>query len=337
MKNHQSTMNYERLSLILEATSEGWWEWDIKNQETYLSPVWYKMLGYEPNELPTSYEEWENLLHPEDRESTIEQQNECMKHRESWELVFRMKHKEGKYLHIRSRGKVLERNTQGEATKVVGMHQDITEQIKTERLLEESQEKIDLLNGIIKVAPSSFSIFNLLEKRIVHSTHLKHLNLNLEGDVVKNIVHPEDRFLVDKHLKKIKESKNGEVFSVIFRIICLDDKIAWILIRDTIYRRDKDGNALQCIGSALDVSNFMQYKQELSKTLSVIREISHTNAHELRGPVSTLLGIIALLNEEELMQSEDYQESQELIGYLAHTVQKLDAIIHEINREIEDG
>ena len=54
--------------LALEATSDGIWAWHIPSGETYFSPRYYTMLGYEPDELPAHYDTWVSLLHPEDRE-----------------------------------------------------------------------------------------------------------------------------------------------------------------------------------------------------------------------------------------------------------------------------
>lgn len=56
----------QRLSLALDAVSDGVWDWRIDTNSVYFSPRWYTMLGYEPYELPETYDTWRRLLHPAD-------------------------------------------------------------------------------------------------------------------------------------------------------------------------------------------------------------------------------------------------------------------------------
>ena len=40
----------QRLSLVLDATSEGAWDWDLETGRVLFSPHWFESLGYSPNE-----------------------------------------------------------------------------------------------------------------------------------------------------------------------------------------------------------------------------------------------------------------------------------------------
>ena len=48
--------NEERLHLALEATSDGIWDWDIKNAKIYYSPRYFTLLGYKPDEFKHTLE-----------------------------------------------------------------------------------------------------------------------------------------------------------------------------------------------------------------------------------------------------------------------------------------
>ena len=56
----------KRLQMVLEAVDDPVWDWRMDTGEVYFSPNWYSVLGYEPYELPQTYETWAGLLHPED-------------------------------------------------------------------------------------------------------------------------------------------------------------------------------------------------------------------------------------------------------------------------------
>lgn len=47
----------ERLELVLQATSEGHWDWNLETDEVYFSPRWKEMLGYHEDEIPNGVEE----------------------------------------------------------------------------------------------------------------------------------------------------------------------------------------------------------------------------------------------------------------------------------------
>ncbi len=126
----------DRLELALEAASEGLWDWNLATNEVYFSPRWYTMIGYEPFELPSVYETWENLLHPEDRESAV---RTAKKHisgtQKNLETEFRMKDKSGKWVWILSRGRVMERDAGGLPVRMVGTHTDISLRKEQEQTL----------------------------------------------------------------------------------------------------------------------------------------------------------------------------------------------------------
>jgi PAS domain S-box-containing protein len=58
----------ERLALVIEGTTDGIWDWNLKTNEVYFSQRWKAQLGYEDRELTNCFEEWERLIHPDDLE-----------------------------------------------------------------------------------------------------------------------------------------------------------------------------------------------------------------------------------------------------------------------------
>src|SRR5436309_7201271 len=68
-KTLKETQQY--LELALHAGNIGLWHWNIKTNTLYFSPEWKRQLGYQDHELESRFEEWEERLHPEDRDSTL--------------------------------------------------------------------------------------------------------------------------------------------------------------------------------------------------------------------------------------------------------------------------
>ena len=61
----------ERLQLALQATGLGPWDWDLTTNAVEFWPEWKRQIGYEPDEIPNRYEEWESRLHPDDRDRVL--------------------------------------------------------------------------------------------------------------------------------------------------------------------------------------------------------------------------------------------------------------------------
>jgi len=130
----------ERFTYAMDATNDGLWDWDTVSDSGYFSPGYYRMLGYQPDEFPTSSDSWLNLIHPEDRERASQANISCVENRvESFEVEFRMRDKSGGWRWILGRGKAVSRDENGRTLRLVGTHLDITERKITEEKVRESE------------------------------------------------------------------------------------------------------------------------------------------------------------------------------------------------------
>jgi PAS domain S-box-containing protein len=131
------------LSLALETTSDGVWGWHVPSGEAYFSPQYYTMLGYEVNELAAEYATWLKLLHPADIEPTKACINEHIINKSpSYEVEFRLRTKQGNYLWMLGRGKVLEWCDAGSPVYIVGSHVNIDTRKRAEQKLALYQKQL---------------------------------------------------------------------------------------------------------------------------------------------------------------------------------------------------
>jgi PAS domain S-box-containing protein len=133
----------EQLQYALEGTQAGSWDWYVQTGETIFNERWAKIIGYTLEELsPISIKTWEKYSHPED----LKYSGELLKKHFKGELAYyscraRMKHKKGHWVWVWDRGKVVEWDNDGNPIRMVGTHVDVTEWIKAEQELKESQNK----------------------------------------------------------------------------------------------------------------------------------------------------------------------------------------------------
>jgi len=115
------------LRSAFEAAQDGLWEYHILSRTPFFSPRWFTMLGYEPNEFAHTLENFASRIHPEERESTLERITEVAEKGEyQFSLSFRMRARDGSYVWILSRGKVVEFDRDGRGVRMVGVHSDIS-------------------------------------------------------------------------------------------------------------------------------------------------------------------------------------------------------------------
>ena len=122
----------QRFQLAAEAADLGIWDHLVGSEKTFYSRKWKLILGYYPDELKDNYSVWEELLHPEDKDRMIHFINDFINSDLFvYEAEFKMRHKSGKYIWIKSRASAI-RDSQGKAIRIFGTHEDITEEKKSE-------------------------------------------------------------------------------------------------------------------------------------------------------------------------------------------------------------
>jgi PAS domain S-box-containing protein len=111
----------------------GIWVWDIQSNNVYFSPEWKRQLGYQDHELKSRFGEFEERLHPQDRNSALAALKAYVEgRRPDYEVEFRLRHKNGTYRWIFSHAFV-QTGTDGKPCRVSGCHLDITDRKDAEK------------------------------------------------------------------------------------------------------------------------------------------------------------------------------------------------------------
>jgi PAS domain S-box-containing protein len=132
----------QRWQFALESTGDGIWDWNAATDEVFFSKSWKAMLGYQPEEIGNSLEEWKSRVHPEDLEQCFK---DLQKHFEGkteiYENEHRMRCKDGSWKWILDRGRAVEKAADGSPLRVIGTHTDLTARREAEDRLRESEAR----------------------------------------------------------------------------------------------------------------------------------------------------------------------------------------------------
>jgi len=178
------TQSEERLNLALTATNLGMWDWNLATDQVYFSPIWFSMLGYTEDELPQAYETWASLLHPDDKDNTVKSVQEAIeKRKESFDIEFRLRKKDDNYVWIRSMGKAVSFDAEGNTTRLTGIHEDIHSK-KREELIK--QVLIEISNAVSSThsLDELYALIRVSLGRVVDTTNCFLALYNEESDTL---------------------------------------------------------------------------------------------------------------------------------------------------------
>ena len=122
----------ERLALAFAGAQEGIWDWNLETDACGYSSRWKQMLGYDDDEIESHISAWERLVHPDDRAIADKAHESVARGQPTYEAEFRLRHKDGHYVQVLSRGFPVRREPGGPVVRIVGTHFDLTERKKRE-------------------------------------------------------------------------------------------------------------------------------------------------------------------------------------------------------------
>ncbi|HEY0056676.1 MAG TPA: PAS domain S-box protein, partial [Pedobacter sp.] len=132
----------ERFKYALKGSEIGVWDYNIQTNELYFSDEWKKIIDYQPTGIDNAFEQWQKLIHPDDKNFVLKSVNDCIKnHSTGFKIEYRLLQKDNDFKWIAAIGKVMSRMEDGSLKRFSGTIRDITEKKKNEELLRENEEK----------------------------------------------------------------------------------------------------------------------------------------------------------------------------------------------------
>jgi len=133
----------ERLRLTLDATSDGFWDWDLRSGVIYRSPRYRELAGVAPEEASADFDFFARLVHPDDLPQVM-QTIDALRCGDvaTIEFDFRLVTRNAGPRWIRSRGRTVERDRDGKPLRVVGTITDISARKADEEALQRQAQEL---------------------------------------------------------------------------------------------------------------------------------------------------------------------------------------------------
>jgi diguanylate cyclase (GGDEF)-like protein/PAS domain S-box-containing protein len=244
-----------RWQFALETAGQGVWDRDVPAGRSYYSPTWKSMLGYEPDEIGDDARAWEAFLHPEERARVLKLDRQCVDGETPiYEAEFRMRHKDGHWIWVHDRGRVIEHAADGRALRIIGTHTDITPRKQAESAFQTLAERTRLAVqaagvGIWEMDPQAGTL--TWDARVHEMYGTDPATFGATRADWDRCLHPDDRTRVRREFARSLEQ--DEPFDSEFRIVRGDGAVRHLRILGRTVA-ERGGDAIRVIGTHWDVT-----------------------------------------------------------------------------------
>ena len=155
MTSEHDAEEMRTLRLLIDASNDGFWDWNIVTGSVRFGGRWGEMLGYPPETLEPHVRTWERLVHPDDRPWVMATlQTHLDGGTDHYQAEHRMLARNGDWRWILDRGRVVERDAHGRPLRACGAHVDVTERksldLEKERIAAEREELLGMVSHELK-------------------------------------------------------------------------------------------------------------------------------------------------------------------------------------------
>lgn len=303
---------HERLQLMIEATNDGIWDWDIKNDTLFWSDKLFTLLGLSPGSCHPNIELFYQLLHEEDRVKVTQAIQQHLLFNQPYKCEMRLKKADDSYGWFLGQGKAV-RDVNGNAIRMVGSMVDISNRKQIEEKLQQSEQKFRSIfdNVSVGMALVNADGYVILANE-ADCDFLGYTQAELIGMHFTEFTHPED-LAVDVELYNSLLTGESSSYVIDKRYIRKDQAV--VLGRLTVSLiRDEDGFILYTVIVCEDITVRKQAEEALRQSeakLAAAQRVARIGNWELDIVTQKIVGseeLFRILGFSGDRKEYDYQE-----------------------------
>ncbi len=288
-----------RLAQVVDASTDGFWERDLLGVLVLHSARFNELLGLPAVDTIAGGDEFKARIHPEDFRR-IEPQYQAVNsgQLERFSSEFRVRHQDGSWKWLRSRGKVVARADDGKPTRVAGAVTDITAQKEAEAELRASEERFRAL-----AERSPVGVFETDAQG--RNTYLNPVALSMMGAGEAQVrglgwldfIHADDRARVRQAWAEAV--LHSRASSGLFRVVRPGGQTLSARA-DSTALRDANGRVTGFIGVLVDQTEHQALQEEraLSARLATMSTMVAGVAHQTNNPLTAVIATQSWVTQE---------------------------------------
>lgn len=330
--NEEIKESNEKYDIVAKATSDTIWDWKIQKDSINWNKGIESVFGYNQQEVGKTSKWWFDKIHPEDSiRMSIKLYSFIEQKTEKWQDQYRFRCADGTYKYVLDRGFLL-KDENGRAIRMIGAIQDITKQ-------KEEEQRLKLLETVITQSKDSILITeaNSLDRKIPRIVYVNPAFSQMSGYQSNEIIGKSTNIFKgpksdSEELKKLLRAIKNEEECVIETITYTKTKEEYWVRFAMIPIFNNEGVITHWISIQRDITDEKKLEtekehliRELTQNNKDLKQFSYITSHNLRAPLSNLIGLLNLI-EDIPMENEELEEI--LAGFTKST--------HLLNETIND-
>jgi PAS domain S-box-containing protein len=273
----------EHLRLALEAGHMGTWEWDARRDLLKADTVHQALFGLPPHGQPLPNEVYWAHMVPEEVRLGVEKVEEALKNGTDIQLEQRVVRADGEIHWIVSRGRVKD----GDRGCMIGVSYDVTERVRAEHALRESEARLQAAVDLVKLGRYAW---NPQSNELQWDETIRAM-WGLPADAIVDYemwragVHPDDLGRVEAAVQRCTDPQGDGVYDIEYRVIRRTDGAErWIATRGRT--QFENGRPVSFYGVVLDVTDRKRIENALERRVEArTRELEEVN-RQLRSQIA---------------------------------------------------
>lgn len=316
--------NEERFNLAMKVVHEGIWDSNLETNAVFYSPGYIRMLGYTEDEIEPNVSAWNRLMHPDDWPRANQHLEAVLRGERKYEIEFRLRHKDGHYVDILSRGYPVRREPNGPIVRIVGTHFDITERKQVEEALRISENRFKTLFTTIN---EGFYLSEIIYDESGKPFDYRYIEVNPAYEQIIGLGRDQ---IIGKRYKELIPNHSPQWVDVFIHVAMTGIPANFSFFLEAFGRHFEAFAFKPVEGQFAVVLNDITERKQVEETLRKADrgkdEFLAVLSHELRNPLASICNSLYIL-DHAATGNEQTKQAREIInrqtGQLVHLVDDL--------------
>lgn len=254
----------ERWQLTLEGSGDGIFDWDIPSGEVFMSTQLKADLGYSDSEMENHFEAWRSRIHPDDLNEVLATlQHHLEGKTPKYAAEYRLRCADGSYKWILARG-IAQRDENGQAIRMVGSQQDISDRKRESAALRESEARYRWLADHAKDMISTHTLDGVFLYASPASRHLLGYEPDqLSGRSLYEFFHPTDAAAWERTYSVIEQLPYD--YTTTYRVRRQDGNFIWFETTSRMILSGDEQEEPIILCTSRDITQRKQAEEEIAR------------------------------------------------------------------------